>query len=423
MSTSRRSFLQASAAFLGAGVASAADPAPPEDPQQHYFDAFYYKEPPAFRFEYPFDGGVLQEGYGYPVLGCETGTDGINRLRVHVVVRAPGISNLEVVMPDGQVVPTTEVSGLRMGTVSIMNRITPVRAMGRRGGQQVETICRIVWAKNTFKRYRCYIDDHSFFFRDTLKKDYRSLFDCFYLAKLRELNRRYQTKFNLNCFNSTPQRDFDLSMFPDKYRSEFEDNADWLRLAFHAENEFPPEPYREAPPERLAADFDLVARELQRIAGKAYSPGLQIHFATVRADSYKVLAQRGVKMLQTSGRKNPSTGGKYCDFMLPNSITAYIRENQGWMDFDSGIIFYNGAMPATCEWVPVEQTIPLMHRKLDNPKYNTLVNIAGHEQYWWPFYKNYKEDNFDRWDAALRHITEQNYKPIWIEDGFFGGAA
>jgi hypothetical protein len=61
-----------------------------------------------------------------------------------------------------------------------------------------------------------------------------------------------------------------------------------------------------------------------------------------------------------------------------------------------------------------------MHRKLDNPKLNMLVNIAGHEQYWWPFYKNYKKDNFDRWEAALRYITERGYKPIWIEDGFFG---
>lgn len=421
MNTSRRCFLQASGALLGAGFASAADPTPAEDPHQHYCDAFYYKEPAAFQFDYPFDGGILQEGYGHPVLHSETGTDGVKRLKVHFAVRASGVSNLEVVMPDGQVVPTSVVSGRYLGTVSIKDRVTPVRARGKRDGKQVETVCRIVWAKNVFKRYRCYIDDHSFFFRDILQKNYGSLFDCFYLAKLRELNRRYKTKFNLNCFNSTPERDFNLSMFPDKYKSEFEDNADWLRLAFHSENEFPGEPYRHAPPEKLAADFDLVAKELKRIAGKAYSAGLQIHFAMVRADSYKVLAERGVKMLQTSGRKNPATGDKYCDFMLPNTITAYIRENQGWMDFESGIIFYNGALPSTCEWVPVEQTIPLMHQKLDNPRLNSLINIAGHEQYWWPFYKNFKDDIFDRWDAALRYVTERGYRPIWIEDGFFGG--
>ena len=35
-------------------------------------------------------------------------------------------------------------------------------------------------------------------------------------------------------------------MFPDKYKSEFEDNAHWLRLAFHSENEFPAIPYLNA---------------------------------------------------------------------------------------------------------------------------------------------------------------------------------
>jgi len=128
MSTSRRCFFQASAAFLGAGSLSAADSAPAEDPLQHYFNAFYYKEPPAFRFEYPFDGGVLQEGYGYPVVGTETGTDGVKRLKVHVVVKAYGVSNLEVVMPDGQVVPTSLVSGSYMGTVLLKDRITPIKA-------------------------------------------------------------------------------------------------------------------------------------------------------------------------------------------------------------------------------------------------------------------------------------------------------
>ena len=77
--------------------------------------------------------------------------------------------------------------------------------------------------------------------------------------------------------------------------------------------------------------------------------------------------------------------------MLPNHITAYIREHQGWMD-RLGIIFYNGAMPATVEWIPTTQTEWLQHRKLDNPKQNLLVNVAGYEQYWWPFYRNFKPD-------------------------------
>ena len=107
--------------------------------------------------------------------------------------------------------------------------------------------------------------------------------------------------------------------------------------------------------------------------------------------------------------------------MLPNNITAYLRENAGWMDPKSGIIFYNGTLPSTCEWTPVSQIEQLQHTKLDNPKQNLLVNVAGHEQYWWPFYRNYIPNNFAQWSCAIRHVTEHGYKPIWIEDGFFGG--
>lgn len=217
MSTSRRRFLQSSAlaaATVSVAPLAAADkpatPAPSDDPRMLYYDQFYFKEKPVFGFEYPFDGGVLQEGTGYPILGTETGADGVKRLRIHVVVRPGGVGNLQVFDPEGTV-------------------------------------------------------------------------------------------------------------------------------------------------------------------------------------------------------------------MLPNHITAYIREHQGWMDPNSGIIFYNGVMPTTCEWIPTTQTEWLHHRKLDNPKQNLLINIAGHEQYWWPFYRNYKSDNFERWDTALRHVTEHGYKSIWIDDGFFGG--
>lgn len=393
-----------------------------DDPHQKYYDAFYFKEKPdQFRFDYPFDGGILQEGTGYPVLGTETGSDGIKRLKIHVAVKCANVGNFQLLDPEGKPVPVNYYSGAYLGTVLLKDRISVLKARGVRKGKPIEITCRIPWAKNSFKRYRCYIDDHSFCFRDILKNKYKSIFDSFYFARLRELNRRYKTKFNLNCFNSTPERDFTLSMFPDCYKTEFEDNADWLRLAFHSENEFPPEAYRNAPPEKLAAEFDLTAKELKRIAGKAYSAGgLQIHFGMIRADSYKVLVDRGVKILPVSGSKNPNTGDKYCDFMLPNRITAYLRENQGWMDFDSGLVFYNGSLGGT-EWLPVEQTEAVQHRKLDNPKLNQLVHVAGHEQYWWPFYKNHFPDIFERWDKALRHVTEHGYKPIWIDDGFFGG--
>lgn len=228
-------------------------------------------------------------------------------------------------------------------------------------------------------------------------------------------------KINLNCFNTTPERDFNLSMFPDKYKSEFEDNAHWLRLAFHAENEFPNISYQNATPEQLAADFDLVAKELKRIAGRAYTAGLQIHWADVPPSCYKVLADRGVKMLPTRGRLPNSPTRKICDYHLPDSILEYLYYQQGWMHFESGLTFYN-AFTGTRESIPLDKTGPRLLEWIEVPAKSHLLNIVGHEQYWWPFYKKFVPDIYERYAAAFRFVLDRGYKPIWIEDGFFGGA-
>jgi len=374
-----------------------------------------------FRFTEPFDGGVIHEQSGFPVLGTEPGNPkGGHMLKVEVSGIAPDSAKLKLFTSDGRTIKVQQSNGTFKSVALLHDRFTEIRCRATIDGVRREILTRPVWAKNSFPRFRCYIDDHSFFFRDIARNKYKSLFDCFYLARLRDLHRNFGAKINLNCFNTTPERDFSLSMFPDTYKSEFEDNADWLRLAFHSENEFPDIPYLNATPEKLAADFDLVAGELKRIAGRAYTAGLQIHWADVPPDCYKVLADRGVKMLQTRGRKPGAKDRKICDYHLPDEILAYLDRQQGWVHFESGLIFYSASVGG-CDWVPVDKIVPNILKRIENPAKSHLVNIAGHEQYWWPFYKNFVPDIYDRYATAFRFVLERGYKPIWIEDGFFGG--
>jgi hypothetical protein len=375
-----------------------------------------------FCFTQPFDGGIIHEESGPPVLATQTGPGGKKMLKIEVTGSVPPGAKLEVFTADGQKIPVTVENGVFRGTALLENRITEIKARTTVNGEPREIHTRVVWAKNSRRRFRCYIDDHSFFLRDICAKNYKSIFDCFYLARLRQLHREFGAKINLNCFNTTPERDFNLSMFPDKYKSEFEDNAHWLRLAFHSENEFPNIPYKDATPEKLAADFDLVAKELKRIAGRAYTVGLQIHWADVPPSCYRVLADRGVKMLNARGRLPDSKKPKICDYHLPDNILEYLYYQQGWMHFETGLIFYNGAALRTCEWTPVDQVAANLLDRIQDPARNHLINIAGHEQYWWPFYKNFKPDIYERWATAFRFVVDRGYQPIWIEDGFFGGA-
>jgi len=375
-----------------------------------------------FCFTEPFDGGIIHEKCGFPVLGAETGPDGKGRLKIEVSGRVPPGVELELFTVGGGTIPAQVHNGTFRGVALLRDRVTEIRARAVIGGTPREIRTRPVWAKDSYPRFRCYIDDHSFFFRDINRQRYKSLFDCFYLARLRELHRNFGVKINLNCFNTTPERDFNLSMFPDTYKSEFEDNAHWLRLAFHSENEFPDIPYLNATPGKLAADFDLVARELKRIAGSAYTAGLQIHWADVPPDCYQVLADRGVRMLPTRGRKPDAKEKKICDYHLPDAILEYLCDHQGWMHFESGLIFYS-ASTGTRESIPLDKTGPGLLERIENPAKNHLLNIAGHEQYWWPFYKNFVPNLYERYAAAFRFVLDRGYRPIWIEDGFFGGAS
>ncbi len=111
---------------------------------------------------------------------------------------------------------------------------------------------RVVWDRYSEPRYRFSIDDNSFFLRDIAQKNYASLFDCFYLKMLRDLNKKYGVKFSLNIYYTAADdakfatdADFKLPQFPDRYKGEWRDNADWLRLAFHAYANMPNRPYQE----------------------------------------------------------------------------------------------------------------------------------------------------------------------------------
>ena len=48
------------------------------------------------------------------------------------------------------------------------------------------------------------------------------------------------------------------------------------------------------------------------------------------------------------------------------------------------------------------------------------MDLFTHEQYFWPFYRNYIPDHFARLDTALRWVTEHGYKPVFLHEGFLG---
>jgi hypothetical protein len=311
------------------------------------------------------------------------------------------------------------------GTVVLRSPETDLVAVADGGGDRSESRVRVVWDRYSAPRYRFMIDDNSYFLRDIAQNNYASLFDGFYLKKLRELHKKYGTKFCLNIYYAAADgldfpspSSFRLPQFPDRYKGEWRDNAHWLKLAFHAYANKPDNPYAEVPAERLIADLDLVAAEIRRFAGEeAYAPPIGIHWGMAPRSAFRPLYARGVRTL--AGLFAKRNGQWIVNYNWDPEHSQRIAEQDVWKDFESGIIFCVDNI--TCNLVPLDRTAAVLEASIKDPTKAEIIKIITHEQYFWPFFRKYLPDHFQRIETALRWVTERGYKPVFFHEGLLGG--
>lgn len=356
------------------------------------------------RIEEPFHGAILNRRHGQEVGGG---------LKIQVQVQAPLRGHVTV---NGS--PAQRTGAKFASEITLHQKETEIVAISEGSFGNHEHSVRVLWDKYSEPRYRFSIDDNSFFLRDITQKKYASLFDCFYLNILRELNSRYGARFVLNIYYTT--RDgFELPQFPDRYKGEWQDNAHWLKLAFHAYANNPDRPYQYAAPQVLIADLDKVAEQIIRFAGEqTYSLPTVIHWGMVLPAALKPLSQRGVRVL--SGYFGQSNGVWDVNYFIDDDRSEYLSRHDALMDFSSGIIF--SRVDIVCNNVPIERIVPTLEPLTRDPNTAEIMDLFTHEQYFWPFYSNYIPDHAQRLDTAIRWVTEHGYKPVFFHEGFLGGA-
>ena len=386
-SVTRRQFLRAVGAAAGAAavgrIASASEGAG------------------QIRIEEPFHGAVLNRHHGEAVDGG---------LRVRVRGAAPAGRR---VLVNGA--PSRQTAAQFEAEVVLRQLETDIVATFADEPQARDTV-RVLWDRNSRPRYRFAIDDNSFFLRDIWREQYPSLFGCFYLDMLRGLHKKYGTKFVLNIYFTTAD-EFDLTKFPDRYRSEWRDNANWLKLAFHAHANEPANPYIDAPPEQLIADFEKVREQILRFAGEeTYSPTTIVHWGMVRPSAWKPLAERGVKTL--SGYFEKRGEQWLVNYRMDAVRSEYLSRHDALKDFPSGILFSNIDM--VCNTVPLDRIVPRLEEIAQSPDQAEILDLMTHEQYFWPFYSAYLADHPQRIETAIRWATDRGYEPVFLHEGFLG---
>ena len=275
----------------------------------------------------PMNGAVMHARLGREVPGG---------LEVEISGRAP--QGAEVLV---QGRPASRDGETFRGAAVLRERETEVVATARSGSDRQEAKVRLVWDRHSQKRYRFVIDDNSFFLRDITQKGYKSLFECFYLKMLKDLNAKHGARFTLNIYYTTGD-DWNLKQFPDQYRSEWEANANWLRLAFHAYANEPNLPYQDAPVEKLLADLDLINAQIHRIAGpKTFSPVAVVHWGMTRPEAWKPLYERGSRVLGGYFRKS-AQGQWQVNYRMDDIRSEWLSRHDLLKDFASGMIFLQG---------------------------------------------------------------------------------
>jgi len=387
----RRNFLQAAAAGAAGAIFGQTPRAPAGDSER-------------IAIEEPFHGAVLNHRHGKQT------NDG---LKIRVVGQAPLRDRVTV---SGK--PASREGTRFVSEVVLRDKVTEIVAVSDGAFGRHEHRIRVVWDRYSQPRYRFSIDDNSFFLRDVAQKKPASLFDCFYLKLLRDLHAKYGARFVLNIYYTTGD-DFSLPQFPDRYKGEWRDNADWLRLAFHAYANEPARPYQYASASALIGDLDKVAEQIIRFAGEqTYSPPTVIHWGMVQPPALKALAKRGVRVLSGYFERRGDDGWDV-NYLLDDDRSDYLSRHDALMDFDSGIVF--SRVDIICNNTPIERIVPTLEPLAADPNRAEIMDLFTHEQYFWPFYSNYVPDHGQRLETAIRWVTEHGYKPVFFHEGFLGG--
>jgi len=296
-------------------------------------------------------------------------------------------------------------------------------------GKSIREI-QVVWDKASYRRYNFFIDDHSFVFTEIARQRPKRLLEHFYLKFLHSMHQRYGTIFTLNCFyrNDHDKEHFTLAQFPDIYKQEWEDNSDWLKLAFHAYSEFPDRTYQNSSAETLGRDYDLVVGELLRLASdKNVVPAVVLHWGMARPEAIKALTDRGVRALEgqfinpRAGIDDAGSREYVCDVgYFVNLEDARYIEKQGLLhDFRHNVTYFKSECTAnlwTCPQIEEKIAIAINGKK-------DFISLASHEQYSFPSYFNYLPDHFQRIETAIRLTSEAGYRPSLFAEGFLGNCA
>jgi len=277
----------------------------------------------------------------------------------------------------------------------------------------------VLYDRDSFKRYRVSLDDNIIFLADIArhKSSYGSIFDNPYVAMWRELHERYGTLVHINIYYQ--MAGFNLTEFPDTFKGEWRDNAEWLRLTFHALQNNPRDPYIDAPADQVELDFHLVTDQIIRFAGEELlSPWTTVHWGECTREGCRALRRNGISGL--AGYFTQRDGQYVVSYYLSQEQADHVNKRDYWHDFDEDITFVKHDM--VMNTVRLDCIRPRLDEIARDPHESEIMELMIHEQHFHPEFRGYAPDYKERVTTALEWACENGYRPVFYDEGLVGNA-
>ena len=286
---------------------------------------------------------------------------------------------------------------------------------------------KLYFSTRSVGKYRISSDDNILFLADITKnKDvYTSIFDNPYLAVYKKAHDLYGAKVHLNLFYafdreaakhfSAQRPDFDLSMVTDKFKAEWEQNADWLKLSFHAHAEYPDNPYVNATAEQITAHYTAVRREVLRFAGEATfsEVATTVHWGSANAECTAALRDLGHRVLAGYFTLNKK-GEPSVSYYAPRSLVEHVTTRDLWTDTQVGMHF--SRIDRVTNIGTLEDVMADVEDVIADPHRSGFVSIMIHEQYFYEDYKNHRPDFEARVLEPAKLLAEKGYKGALLHE-------
>lgn len=305
------------------------------------------------------------------------------------------------------------------------------------------------------KKAHFLIDDCIWVFRDITRIRPESLFDNPFLKMLKTAYEKYGVKTQINTFYRTSSfygnDDFSLSDMTDAYKKEWEEAACWLKIGFHAKEEFPDYPLVNARYSDVKALFQTVEKEVIRFAGRnTFAYGVCPHWDAVSYEGVRALYDCGVRIMDVSVGEVQEYNGDPGSLPYGHALRllnnrqpetkVYLRGSRDAAIINS-VCAYNYLLPeqndkieGTLEYVIDEKTgmafkkffpEPLVLNLIDSEEVaeiigsyteNEYVGVNLHEQYFYEEYLAYQPEYEEKIYKMGKLLLESGYEFIFPEE-------